>query len=83
MDPKSITCQPSEKTLPLSLTVGQLKMLCKRLFQLSPMHQRLMVRNSGDMFPEDMPDDMQTLKHYGVKDKAEILMQSTDFVKDK
>jgi len=82
MDPKSITSQPAEKALPLSLTIGQLKMLCKRLFQLSPQHQRLMVRNSGDMFPDDMSDDTQTLKYYGVKDRAEILMQSMDFVKE-
>ncbi|ETO19301.1 hypothetical protein RFI_17929 [Reticulomyxa filosa] len=79
MDPKSITSQLVEKNLPLSLTVGQLKMLCKRLFQLSPKYQRIMVRNSGDMFPDDMPDDMQTLTYYGVKDRAFILMQSTDF----
>jgi len=82
MDPKSITSKPIEKILPLTLTVGQLKMLCKRLFQLSPQYQRLMLRNSGDMFPDDMNDDMKNLNYYGAKDKAEILMQTTDFAND-
>ncbi|ETO14525.1 hypothetical protein RFI_22840 [Reticulomyxa filosa] len=77
MDPKSITSQPLEKNLPLSITVGQLKMLCKRSFQLGTMYQQLMLRNSGDMFPVSLSDDMQTLKYYGIKDGAEILMQST------
>jgi len=81
MDPESITAKPVEKKLPTAMTVAQLKMLCKRLFNLQPQHQRLMFRDGGGGFPEDMDDDSKPLSFYNLKDGIEILMQSCDFHK--
>eukprot|EP00485_Elphidium_margaritaceum_P006741 CAMPEP_0202696140 /NCGR_PEP_ID=MMETSP1385-20130828/9480_1 /ASSEMBLY_ACC=CAM_ASM_000861 /TAXON_ID=933848 /ORGANISM="Elphidium margaritaceum" /LENGTH=601 /DNA_ID=CAMNT_0049352251 /DNA_START=33 /DNA_END=1838 /DNA_ORIENTATION=- len=81
MDPESITAKPLEKKLPTAMTVGQLKMLCKRLFGLPPAYQRLMFREASGGFPEDMDDDTKALSFYSIKDGMEILMQSSNFEK--
>merc|ERR1719242_612603 len=79
MDPESITAKPVEKKLPTTMTVAQLKLLCKRLFKLSPQHQRLTYRDKGGAFPEDLYDDTRPLSFYNLKDGMEILMQSSNF----
>lgn len=81
MDPESITAKPVDKKLPTTMTVAQLKLLCKRLFKLNPQHQRLTYRAKGGVFPEDMYDDTRPLSFYNLKDGMEILMQSSNFDK--
>jgi len=81
MDPESITAKPVEKKLPTAMTVGQLKMLCKRLFKLKPQYQRLMYREGTNSLPDDMYDDTRPISFYNIKDGMEILMQSSDFEK--
>eukprot|EP00483_Globobulimina_turgida_P009089 UN09107 len=82
MDPESITAKPIEKKLPTAMTVAQLKLLCKRYFQLNPQYQRLMYRKEGGL-PDDMYDDTRSLSFYNIKDGMEILMQSSNFDKTK
>ena len=83
MDPKSITSESIVKKLPINMTVGQLKMLFKRHFKLSPKYQRLMMREKGSQeMPIDLGNDTSSLAFCGVKDGMQILMQSKEFDSD-
>jgi hypothetical protein len=77
--------------MPLSLTVGNLKALCHRLFKLDPSAQKLYYKpskvihftvceiiDSQDVpIPDELNDESQTLSYYGIRDNAEIIVEAT------
>eukprot|EP01116_Phalansterium_solitarium_P012930 TRINITY_DN2968_c0_g1_i2.p1 TRINITY_DN2968_c0_g1~~TRINITY_DN2968_c0_g1_i2.p1 ORF type:complete len:422 (-),score=118.46 TRINITY_DN2968_c0_g1_i2:94-1359(-) len=77
----SLSCRllptpPSKKLLPASTTVSNLKVMCKRLFQLEVDEQTLwFAASKDDPVPELMDDDTRSLAYYGVKESTEIICE--------
>jgi hypothetical protein len=67
-------CEPVAKRLPLSLTVGKLRLVVKQLFQVEPSSQCLALRAYKDSIPLELEDDQATLQYYGAIDGAEIFI---------
>jgi len=75
----SCTVEPVERRLPLSMTIGSLKVMMQKIFKCELSAQRLSFKESGGaMFPTVLDDDSQTLSYYGVTDKGDILMEEID-----
>jgi len=74
--PASITKKPVNKQLPLSLTVGNLKLICSKLFNLDPTKQVLFFHETKEFnFPQPLDDNSRTLSYYGLLDHCNIIME--------
>lgn len=78
MAAESCMIEPSKKRLPLSMTVGNLKVMMNKLFTCDPTFQRLSYSDGSGMFPIALDDDMKPLSFFGVQDKGDILMEEID-----
>jgi hypothetical protein len=79
-DAKTCTVPPAHKKLPLSLTVGALRLLCQRLFGVDSASQHLFYRETGKEFghPVELDDDSSQLTFFGVQDGGEIIVETRD-----
>eukprot|EP00884_Botryococcus_braunii_P020395 jgi/Botrbrau1/7039/Bobra.0165s0062.1 len=67
------------KRLPGTMTLGNLKVLCERLFGLPVAHQVMYLRASTDPVPQPLgEDDLRDLSYLGVEDGNEILVDGDD-----
>eukprot|EP00816_Leptocylindrus_hargravesii_P007979 CAMPEP_0196821740 /NCGR_PEP_ID=MMETSP1362-20130617/80696_1 /TAXON_ID=163516 /ORGANISM="Leptocylindrus danicus, Strain CCMP1856" /LENGTH=611 /DNA_ID=CAMNT_0042201059 /DNA_START=71 /DNA_END=1906 /DNA_ORIENTATION=+ len=76
MAPSSCTKGPLRKRLPSSLTVGRLKSMCSRAFDLDYATIILHFReaNVKDSLPTLLDDEEHSLSYFGVSDGCEILV---------
>lgn len=78
MAPGSITQGPVERKLPGSLTVGQLKLLCQRLFKLEAAMQTLSLKADPQAPPSLLDTDEEALAYCGATSGCEIFMNERD-----
>jgi len=69
---------PIQRRLPSSLTVGRLKLLCSRIFDLDIDLQVLHYQCGDDAFPTELNEDTYTLAYYGITDSGEVLMNELE-----
>eukprot|EP00814_Leptocylindrus_danicus_P019299 CAMPEP_0116015104 /NCGR_PEP_ID=MMETSP0321-20121206/6645_1 /TAXON_ID=163516 /ORGANISM="Leptocylindrus danicus var. danicus, Strain B650" /LENGTH=581 /DNA_ID=CAMNT_0003484825 /DNA_START=41 /DNA_END=1786 /DNA_ORIENTATION=+ len=76
MAPSSCTKDPLRKRLPSSLTVGRLKSMCSRAFDIDYANIILHFReaNVKDSLPTLLDDEEHSLSYFGVSDGCEILV---------
>lgn len=79
-DAKTCTVPPAKKKLPLTMTVGALRLLCQRLFGVDSASQHLFYRETGKEFghPVELDDDTSQLTFFGVQDGGEIIVETRD-----
>eukprot|EP00250_Pteridium_aquilinum_P007031 c16829_g1_i2 orf=48-1721(+) len=65
---------PSVKKLPLSTTIGKLKLVCEALFKVKASKQRLYLREQDVPVPVPLGDDLETLGDVGVGFDSTILV---------
>merc|ERR1711991_41240 len=70
--------EPVVKKIPLSLTLGKLRVLVKQLFNVDIELQQLSVRSSKDSPPILLEDDESTLRYFGFADGTELFINSID-----
>jgi len=67
------------KKLPARLTVGQLRVMCAKLFNVQPARMSLFVRAPGNPVPEPVEEpDISTLASMGVAPGWEVLVDEVD-----
>ncbi len=64
--------------LPLSITVGAVKLLTAKLFKCNVEDQRLSFRDCPSSYPALLDDDLKPLSYYAVADGGELLMEEVD-----
>jgi len=65
-----------EKSLPSSLTVSNLKILCQRLFRIELSQQKIFIQVSvEDPFVEPITDESRTLSYYGATDGSSFIIE--------
>ena len=77
----SIEKQPLWKKIPASLPVGQLKIICKKVFDLEPDMQTLYYETGDKLtgsYPAFLDDDYQTIGFFGVCSGTTIYMNEVD-----
>jgi hypothetical protein len=70
----SAPSEPMTKKLPLSLTIGKLRLVIKQLFHVDPSNQILALRCYKDSIPLELDDDSSTLQYYGAIDGADVFI---------
>ncbi|KAH7435246.1 hypothetical protein KP509_06G056000 [Ceratopteris richardii] len=65
---------PCMKKLPLSTTIGKLKLICESLFKIKPSRQRLFLREPDVPVPVALGDDLESLSDVGVGFESTILV---------
>lgn len=65
---------PSVKKLPLSTTIGKLKLVCESLFKVKASKQRLYIRDQDAPVPMLLDEDLETLGDVGVGSNTSILV---------
>ncbi|KAK3261541.1 hypothetical protein CYMTET_29556 [Cymbomonas tetramitiformis] len=68
---------PQTKKLPGSLTVGNLKLLCEKLFKVAVAHQKIFAKQADSPFPEELDDDREQIGYLGMRDGATILISDS------
>mmetsp|Transcript_17762 Transcript_17762/g.60344 ORF Transcript_17762/g.60344 Transcript_17762/m.60344 type:complete len:114 (+) Transcript_17762:179-520(+) len=66
--------EPTPKRIPTSLSVGKLKLMCKRMYGIEPAKQAISFRRDRHGIPEAMDRDHMTLGQYGIEDGHEVLV---------
>lgn len=74
----SCLMDPVTRRLPLSMTVGNLKVMFNRLFKCDVALQRLSYHDKSDAFPSVLDDDMKSLSFFGAADGGSIVMEEVD-----
>jgi len=74
----SSSTPPVKQHLLLSMTVGSVKQLMKRLFNCDVAFQRLSFCDAAAPYPALMEDDLKPLSYYAVADGSEIYMEEVD-----
>ncbi|MCO5609283.1 hypothetical protein L7F22_063509 [Adiantum nelumboides] len=65
---------PSVKKLPLSTTIGKLKLVCESIFKVKASKQRLYLREQDAPVPVPLNDDLESLRDVGVGLETTILV---------
>ncbi|KAI5065360.1 hypothetical protein GOP47_0020055 [Adiantum capillus-veneris] len=65
---------PAVKKLPLSTTIGKLKLVCESLFKVKASKQRLYLREQDVPVPVPLTDDLESLRDIGVGLETTILV---------
>ena len=66
---------PQTKKVPMSITVGKLKLLCEKLFKVRADVQRLFYKEPFQGMPELLEPDDYDISYLGVRDGASILVE--------
>ena len=66
------------KKVPMTITVGKLKLLCEKLFKVKADSQRLFYKEPFMGMPELLEPDDYDISYLGVRDGARILVEENE-----
>jgi len=69
---------PQVKKVPMTITVGKLKLLCEKLFKVKADSQRLFYKEPFMGMPELLEPDDYDISYLGVRDGARILVEENE-----
>jgi hypothetical protein len=66
---------PTKKKVPMTITVGKLKLLCEKLFKVKADAQQLYYKEPFMGMPELLEPDDYDIAYLGVKDGSSVLVE--------